>query len=259
MANGPNPVRVAFSVYRARRVRLPEPLGHDTADHETLARALDAIAAEGLARLPSERPRIDDYRTSLEAIDPDRLQPAEALAYWLNLYNAGALALAAAARDDDRASVLRVPGAFTGTWARVAGEDLSLTDIEHGKIRRFKDPRIHGALVCGTASCPTLRFEPYYGPKLDTQLDEQMRHFLNAGGATPDKSENRLMLSRIFLWYGGDYTRPERMPTWLPPSKRGLAGALIRWLEPDVAAWVLERKPSIGFQAYDWELACSVS
>ena len=77
MANGPNPVRVAFSVYRARRVRLPEPLGHDTADHETLARALDAIAAEGLARLPSERPRIDDYRTSLEAIDPDRLQPAD--------------------------------------------------------------------------------------------------------------------------------------------------------------------------------------
>ena len=53
------------------------------------------------------------------------------------------------------------PGAFDAPWAMVGGESLSLNDIEHGKIRRFRDPRIHAALVCGSVSCPTLRYEPF--------------------------------------------------------------------------------------------------
>ena len=46
-----------------------------------------------------------------------------------------------------------------------------LDDIEHGKVRRFGDPRIHSALVCGSVSCPTLRFEPYEGDRLDASAD----------------------------------------------------------------------------------------
>ena len=85
----------------------------------------------------------------------------ERLAFWLNLYNAGALALAADTLSAGENTVLRIPGAFDAPWAMVGGESLSLNDIEHGKIRRFGDPRIHAALVCGSASCPTLRYEPF--------------------------------------------------------------------------------------------------
>jgi hypothetical protein len=52
-------------------------------------------------------------------------------------------------------SVLRVPGAFTRPLATIGGRPLTLTEIEHGKIRRFGDPRIHGALVCGRTTRPT--------------------------------------------------------------------------------------------------------
>ncbi|NIR60830.1 MAG: DUF547 domain-containing protein, partial [Gammaproteobacteria bacterium] len=71
------------------------------------------------------------YRTRLEAVAPDTLTRDEALAYWLNLYNAGALDLAAASVATRSPSVLRVPGGFRRPWATVAGEALSLDAIEH--------------------------------------------------------------------------------------------------------------------------------
>jgi hypothetical protein len=133
---------------------------------------------------------------------------------------------------------------------------LSLEDIEHGKIRRFRDPRIHGALVCGSASCPTLRYQPYTGNAIDDQLDAQMRTFLSGGGATYDADSGHLLLSRVFLWYGADFVRPMRMPTWIPAGKRSVGKAVAKWLDPAVA----ERAngATIGFQSYDWGLACSI-
>ena len=239
-------------------MRSPRPAGTGDADHSELAAALDAVSAGGLGELPPQRERLDRYGVALSQTDPDSLSRDGALAYWLNLYNAGALALAATARASGESTVLRVPGAFDRPWAEVAGERLSLHDIEHGKIRRFADPRVHGALVCGTASCPTLRFEPYSGLSLEAQLDDQMRTFMTSGGITPDKMSSVILLSRIFLWYGGDFARPRRMPTWLPTRKRTLISALTPWFDEDTKAWIVSARPRVAFHPYDWELACSV-
>jgi len=248
---GPNPLSVAWAVHRARRVAKPAPRDGATADHGVLAGELKTLERDGIASLPSRRNRFIAYRDYLETLDPDLMSRWEALAYWLNLYNAGALELAAETAASGKTSVLRIPGAFTRPWARVGREELSLTEIEHGKIRRFRDPRIHGALVCGSASCPSLRFEPYQGATLDDQLEDQLRRFLATGGASIDRSKGRLLLSRVFLWYGGDFTRPQRMPTWLPPAKATLTAAVIRWLDAN--------NPKIVFRPYDWELACAVA
>ncbi len=257
---GPNPLSVAWSVFRARRVSPPRPSDERAPpDHEGLAVELEQLRKHGIDVLPQRRGKLLEYRDHLQGFDPDDSNREEALAYWLNLYNTGALDLAARATAAQVSSVLRVPGAFDAPWATVAGEQLSLTDIEHGKIRRFRDPRIHSALVCGSASCPSLRLEPYFGAKLDAQLDDQMSRFLMAGAAVPDKSSNVLRLSRVFLWYGGDFTRPHRMPTWLPARKSSLKKALGEWLDPETAAWVESTDPSVAFRAYDWELACAVA
>lgn len=257
---GPNPLSVAWSVFRALRVSRPRPSGgNEPPDYDGLAVELEELRKNGIDVLPLRRARLIEYRDYLEGFDPDRLGRDEALAYWLNLYNTGALDLAARAAAARASSVLRVPGAFDAPWATVAGEKLSLTDIEHGKIRRFHDPRVHSALVCGTASCPSLRLEPYLGAKLDAQLDDQMGNFLLAGAAVADKSQDVLRLSRVFLWYGGDFTRPHRMPTWLPARKTSLKAALGTWLDPDTAAWVEAADPSVEFRDYDWELACAVA
>ena len=259
MGDQPNPLRVGFSILRARRTASPRPSGTGRVDHASLGGVLEAVRSNGVQSLPNHRSALVAYRHHLEAIDPDGLSRHEALAYWVNLYNAGALVLAADAQQEGRETVLRVPGGFSRTWAEVTGEELSLDDVEHGKIRRFGDPRIHGALVCGSVSCPTLRYEPYDGDRLDTQLDAQVRTFLAGGGAGIDRDRGVLGLSRVFLWYGGDFTRPHRMPTWLPARKRRLASAISRWLSPADATWVAQTTPTVEFAPYDWALACSIA
>ena len=259
MADQPNPISVAITVLGAMRWRRPRPAGDGSFNHARLTPVLEALAAEGVGSLPARRPHLAAHRDECESIDPDQLSRDEALAFWLNLYNAGALDLAAKAQSAGASSVLRTPGAFRETWATIAGERLSLNDIEHGKVRRFRDPRIHAALVCGSASCPTLRPEPYDGSRLEEQLDDQMRSFLAGGAASADRESGVLRLSRVFLWYGADFTRATRMPTWLPTRKRKLAAMVAKWLPADDARWVLSNSPKVEFAPYDWGLACSIA
>ncbi len=254
--DSPNPARVAWSVLRAMRVSRPHPTGTGDVSHHGLAEVLLALRQSGVTSLAERAPDIHSYRSELESIDPDSLSVDGALAFWLNLYNAGALGLAAEATTAGLSTVLRVPGGFGRRWTTIAGEDLSLDDIEHGKIRRFRDPRIHGALVCGSASCPTLRYEPYEGDTLDHQLENQMAAFLAGGGAIYDEPSNRLLLSRVFLWYGSDFVRPTRMPTWIPAGKKAVAAAVSKWLDPKEQLAVA--KADVGFQSYDWGLSCAI-
>jgi hypothetical protein len=253
----PNPLLVGWSILRAMRVRKPRPSGTAVVEHDALSEILDVLAESGVPGLASQRVRIAEYVADLATVDPDHLSRNDALAFWLNLYNAGALELAAETSAQGAPSVLRVPGGFSRAWVNIAGEDLSLDDIEHGKLRRFGDPRIHGALVCGSASCPTLRYEPYTGSTVDRQLDDQMRAFLAGGGVHYNEGSQRLELSRIFKWYGADFVRPHRMPSWIPPSKSAVAAAIERWLDPELRD--VADRAAIRFQSYDWTLACSIA
>jgi hypothetical protein len=112
--------------------------------------------------------------------------------------------------------------------------------------------------VCGSVSCPTLRYEPYRGESLETQLDHQMRSFLSKGGARFDVETRTIQLSRVFLWYGGDFVRPHRMPTWIPGRRQSLLRALAPWLD-EGASWADSGRKKVEFQSYDWGLRCSVA
>lgn len=261
-ADGPNPIRVAITVLQSQLKRRPRPgdgAGATSPDGTLLARVLESLRVSGVAALPDTRRELADFRDASASIDPDDLDRDAALAYWLNLYNAGALDLAAHAAQREDGSVLRIPGGFSNRWVTVAGEALSLSDIEHGKVRRFKDPRIHGALVCGSASCPTLRYEPFRGEDLDTQLDDQLRSFLAGGGAvvSGESGTPTVMLSRVLLWYGNDFARPHRMPAFIPSGKKAVAVAIEPWL-PEEARSALAGGARVDFQPYDWSLACAV-
>ena len=256
--DGPNLLRAAWSMLRALRLRRPAPAGPNSFDHDALDPILDAVARGGVAALDGAAAELSAYLESLSDIDPDALTPAEAKAYWLNLYNAGALDLARRTFDAGSASVLRVPGAFDRPFITVAGERLSLDGIEHGKVRRFGDPRVHSALVCGSASCPTLRPEAYRGSDVDGQLEDQMIRWLAAGAAEANSEAGVLRLSRVFLWWGADFVRPGRMPVLLPARRRAIAAAVSKWLPTAERNWVAAARPRIDFQEYDWSLACTV-
>jgi len=246
---------------RARRLQTPAPRREraGTIDHADLAWILEACLARGASSLADSSPALEAYRDSMEKVDPDDLEPGEALAFWMNLYNAGALWTAGIAYNEGTGSVLRVPGAFSRTWATVSGRRLSLDDIEHGKIRRFGDPRIHGALVCGSASCPTLRSEPFTGPMLNHQLDDQLRFFISHGGGSVSPADNTVWLSSVFKWYGRDFTSPHSMPNLAPARTERLRDTVAYWFPPEDAAYIWENRPGVRFMPYDWGLGCSVA
>lgn len=259
MSSGPNPITVGLSVFRSLlSVRRPGPFGVETVDHSHLSPALEQLDREGPGVLSGLADELGSYLRSMERIDPDMLSRHEALAFWINLYNAGALILAGQAQRDGVESVLGVPGGFRQRFVQISGEDLSLDDIEHGKLRRFGDPRIHAALVCGSVSCPTLRGEPYTGDRLNDQFDDQLRHFLAAGALQTDSSRAVVYLSRVFLWFGADFVRPHRMPAFIPARKSQILGALTPWIDPSTRKWIETVEPGVEFQRYDWGLSCAV-
>ena len=226
--------------------------GTGVVDHSDFAMILKELEASGGFDLSDHESDLRAYAREISDSDPAELSRDEALAFWINLYNAGALALAGEAQRKGEGSVLRVPGAFTAPFVAVSGESVSLDAIEHAKIRRFGDPRIHSALVCGSVSCPTLRSAPYTGADLDGQLENQMRSFLDSVGSRM-RGDGTLELSRVFLWYGSDFVRPNRMPTFVPSSRSKVAEAVSPWLSHPVGTTT-----SIEFQGYDWGLRCSV-
>jgi len=126
------------------------------------------------------------YLGRLAAFDPSTLPRAEQLAFWINAYNAYTIQLINKHRE--RASIRNInkTGGFIkayGPWkeklAVVGGKAYGLDEIEQDIIRpRFREPRIHFALVCAAMGCPPLRREAFTGARLDNQLDDQAAVFL---------------------------------------------------------------------------------
>lgn len=151
---------------------------------------------------------------------------AEALAFWINLYNALVLHGALAMRV--QRSMQELPGFFARAAYDVGGLRYSLDAIEHGLLRANRghprrlgvpqllpwdrrrasiikpmDVRIHFALNCGAVACPPVRH--YQAEAIDAQLDLAARAFVNGGGVRIDPDRGEVFLSRIFLWYARDF------------------------------------------------------
>jgi Protein of unknown function, DUF547 len=136
------------------------------------------------------------------------------LAYWINAYNAFTLQLIIRHYPlksiKDIGSKIKIP--FVNTpwdikFIRIGKEKYDLNNIEHGILReKFKEPRIHFAIVCASVSCPRLLNEAYVGSRVNQQLEAQAQDFIN------DKSRNKItpnaaQVSQIFNWFRGDFTR----------------------------------------------------
>ncbi|MCU0338846.1 MAG: DUF547 domain-containing protein [Spirosomaceae bacterium] len=170
----------------------------------------------------------------------------EQLAYWINAYNAFTVQLIldnypGISSIKDLGSKVKIPfvsDAWTIKFITIGGKKMDLNNIEHGIIRKkFDEPRIHFALVCAAKSCPPLRNEAFVAARLDTQLDDQGRDFLNdktKNNVTKDKAE----LSKILSWYGGDFTKKMPMVDWVNKY----------------SAVKIDKKTPISHLDYDWDL-----
>ena len=170
--------------------------------------AYKALAAEGADTLKR-------YLAAMAKIDPRNYNAAEQQAYWINVYNA--VTVNEVLKYPSKNSILRMGERFfsVGPWDdkvfEVAGEELTLNDIEHRILRPiFKDHRVHYAVNCASIGCPNLGAVAFSGAELEAQLANQERDYLNhPRGLTFDK-KGRLQLSQIYEWYGSDFAEDEK-------------------------------------------------
>ena len=147
-----------------------------------------------------------DYVSYLASREPkNNCTKNEKLAYWINLYNAATLQLLLQNYPLKSINLLDKGKTWDVKRIKIGNKMYSLNDIENGIIRKgFKEPRIHFALNCGAKSCPPLYNHAFVAEKLNTQLDNRTKNFIN-NPSFNQIEKNKLSISKIFDWYGKDF------------------------------------------------------
>lgn len=191
---------------------------------------------------------------SLQNAHPQGRQ--DALAHWINLYNA--FTIQAVLRrypiDSIRPRLLGAPNwlgllrFFSRREHRLGERPFSLGEIEHRILRPLGDPRIHFAIVCASLGCPLLRNGAYRPERVEAQLEEDAQRFIhNPAKVRYDAAAHVLFCSPIFRWYRADFEA-------VAPS---LAAYILHRLAPLPTAEPPDPsrpEPRLRFLPYDWSL-----
>jgi hypothetical protein len=195
-----------------------------------------------------------DYLTTAQ---PDKLVPIHQLAFWMNAYNALCISVICSHEKANSSvtlhSINNLSKPKSPVWdmvaGRVGGQDISLNEIEHEKLRKqWAEPAVHACIVCASASCPNLRPEAFVPERLRDQMDDQMRDWLSNTDKGLKLTGNRLELSRIFLWFEKDFGGWKGMQEFIPQyiSDEAVAGKIrngnvsLRYFDYD---WSVNRTP----------------
>ncbi|MCH2187058.1 DUF547 domain-containing protein, partial [Myxococcota bacterium] len=209
------------------------------------------------------------YYARLAEFSPDRnpdLFPTQenALAYWLNAYNASAIALVVAhypissvkdVRSDALFFLPKLAGFFVLEHVVLGGQKMNLKTLEDKIIRnRFKDPRVHFALNGASRSGPRLRRRAFEGPKLSLQLEAAAFFFIReTRNVSIDPTQGQIVLSPIFKLYRDDFVH------WLQINRPDQPASLLNYIAPYLDAQQTNalarcRDCEIEFREFDWAL-----
>ncbi|MEM6901699.1 MAG: DUF547 domain-containing protein [Pseudomonadota bacterium] len=211
---------------------------------------------------PSDRQRLNDYLTRMQAVTVTDLNRDEQRAYWLNLYNA--LIMKIVIDNYPIASILDVDisddpvrrGPWTARLVTVEGRALSLDNIAHGILRPiWQDPRLIYGLSCAALGCPEPIPMAFRGDNVDTLLDEAASRFINhtRGAAIREigkrrdslEGDRRLHVSSLYDWYAEDFGRKSGDQAVI----RHLRQYAIKPLEP-----MLTGASEIDSTTFNWKL-----
>lgn len=190
-------------------------------------------------------PAFARFVASLGNADPADLEDRNAeLAFLINAYNA--LAIQGILDGYTPATRLSRRAFFRDREYRLLGESVTLEDLEREKILPLGEPRVHFAMVCASLSCPRLANRAYRPDRLDRQLDDAARQFINDGTRNRfDAERNQAFLSDLFERHRKDFARD--------------AGSLQKYLaryagEPRVAERLAGEDFKLRYLDDDWNL-----
>jgi hypothetical protein len=211
--------------------------------HTLLARYVDNNGRVAYRDLQAhDRAVFEGYLATLAQAQVAGMSEAEEKAFWINAYNAAIVN--GVLQGYTAENILARKRLFSWYTLFVAGEERSPDEIEHQILRKkFHDPRIHFTIVCASTSCPKLRREAYVPDRLDQQLDEAARAFIN------DPARNRIdaqqvVLSQIFQWFAEDFVR----------NAGSVPGFVQRFVADDKRAILSAKGGDLRYLEYDWTL-----
>jgi hypothetical protein len=226
--------------------------------------------------LRRKRLNLKSLLQEFDNLDPNeyRTWPKEdKIAFWLNAYNIQMLKIITDNYPIKSSRILRLyPGwgpnsilHIKGIWTNykffVMDEEFTLSEIDKRFFRKeFDDPRIFFAVCNAGLSSPPLRNEPYYGHKLNEQLDEQARRFLSSPLAfRTDKEKQRVYLSSLFQSssYGREFISKFAIDKKFKdqePATRAVLNFIINYVSRDKVSFLEVGKYSVKFMKYDWTI-----
>lgn len=193
-----------------------------------------------------DRGGLDGFLETLKRIYIRPLPPDETKAQLINAYNA--LMISMILDNYPVGDVLDIePDVFSRKALNIAGEMVSLDDIEYKNLTKTGDPRVFFATVGGARGDPDLLAEPYIAEALDRQLDDAARRYLSEPkGMIVFEKEHEISLGRVFEEFGDEFGKN--------------AGERIRYLSKfapaDMKSFLLENSDSlkIGYIEFDGSL-----
>jgi hypothetical protein len=162
-------------------------------------------------------------------------------------------------------SIRHIEGDIGGIWNKykfiIMDEEFTLSEIEKRLFQKeFNEPRVLFALSRASLSGPPLRREPYYGYKLQGQLDDQAKKFLaNPRGFRIDRNAGVVHLSALLQpsWFGsefvGRYATDKKFKD-KDPQTRAVLNFITHYIPAQDASFLELENYSISYIAYDWTL-----
>ncbi len=219
-------------------------------DHSRFDALLREHVAEGgwvdYRGLMRDVAELDRYLEEVAAAPFEALGRDENLTLLINAYNAFTLKLILEHYPVDSIKSIPAEERWDAVRWRVGLHTWSLNQIEHEQVRpKFREPRIHFALVCAAVGCPPLRGAAYASARLEEQLEAQARYVHEHDRwFRLDPGSGGVRLTSLYKWYAGDF---EQVAGTVPKYAARYSPGLKRALETG-------RKPEVEFLDYDWSL-----
>lgn len=177
-----------------------------------------------------------DYIASLGTTMPDDTwSKEEKLAYWMNAYNAMTIDLIL--RNYPLISIKDIKNPWGQRFWKLGEKWYNLEEIEHQILRKMGDPRIHFGINCASFSCPPIPSEAFTSDKVDNQLEILARQFVN-DTARNTISTDRVVISKIFTWFKGDFT-----------ENGSIVDFLNKYSDKDISS-----NAKVRYMEYNWSL-----
>ena len=199
-----------------------------------------------------DRVKLESYLDYLQRLDPRDYSKAEQKAYWINFYNSLTVKLIVDAypvksiRDvcADQASGSQCSGPWKEAHAKVAGQDLTLDNIENDILRPvWKDNLIHYGLSCASYGCPSLLKTAFTAKNTKSLLSGAAREYVNHPRGASFMEDDLIIISSLYKWYSEDFGKTEQ----------NIIKHLYSYADEKLASRLQNFKGTIDYE-YDWSL-----